>query len=136
MYFSTPCHLCTADNDSRSGKTFGEKHSENGSPSYWEHPPLASYLMLTMGAGLQKDSENQVQQISDKTSQELRMLSSVTINCQVTMIVMNSGSQFVRISTSVSNVTSLQDCLFNCQNCQKWSKILSVVKIFKNYLEL
>ena len=28
-----------------------------------------------------------------KTSQELRMLSSVTINCQVTMIVMNSGSQ-------------------------------------------
>ena len=30
---------------------------------------------------------------SDKTSQELRMLSSVTINCQVPKIVMNSGSQ-------------------------------------------
>ena len=30
---------------------------------------------------------------NDKTSQELRMLSSVTINCQVTKIVMNSGSQ-------------------------------------------
>ena len=29
----------------------------------------------------------------NKTSQELRMLSSVTINCQVTKIVMNSGSQ-------------------------------------------
>ena len=29
----------------------------------------------------------------DETSQELRMLSSVTINCQVTKIVMNSGSQ-------------------------------------------
>ena len=29
-----------------------------------------------------------------KTSQELRMLSSVTINCQVTMIVLKSGSQF------------------------------------------
>ena len=29
-----------------------------------------------------------------KTSQELRMLSSVTINCQVTKIVMNSGFQF------------------------------------------
>ena len=29
----------------------------------------------------------------DKTSQELRMLSSVTINCQITKIVMNSGSQ-------------------------------------------
>ena len=28
-----------------------------------------------------------------QTSQELRMLSSVTLNCQVTMIVMNSGSQ-------------------------------------------
>ena len=28
----------------------------------------------------------------DQTSQELRMLSSVTINCQVTKIVMNSGS--------------------------------------------
>ena len=28
-----------------------------------------------------------------KISQELRMLSSVTINCQVTKIVMNSGSQ-------------------------------------------
>ena len=28
-----------------------------------------------------------------KTSQELRMLSSVTIECQITKIVMNSGSQ-------------------------------------------
>ena len=28
-----------------------------------------------------------------KTSQELRMLSSVTINCKITEIVMNSGSQ-------------------------------------------
>ena len=28
-----------------------------------------------------------------KTSQELRMLSSVTINCQVTKIVINPGSQ-------------------------------------------
>ena len=29
-----------------------------------------------------------------ETSQELRMLSSVTINCQITKIVMNSGSQW------------------------------------------
>ena len=29
----------------------------------------------------------------EKTSQELRMLSSVTLNCQVTMIVLRSGSQ-------------------------------------------
>ena len=28
-----------------------------------------------------------------ETSQELRMLSSVTINCQITKIVMNPGSQ-------------------------------------------
>ena len=32
-----------------------------------------------------------------KTSQELRMLSSVTINCQITKIVMNSGSQLVEL---------------------------------------
>ena len=57
---------------------------------------------------------------SVKTSQELRMLSSVTINCHVTKIVMNSGSQLsVLIVISVSNVTSLQDCLFNCQNGKK-----------------
>ena len=31
--------------------------------------------------------------LRNKTSQELRMLSSVTINCQITKIVMNSGSQ-------------------------------------------
>ena len=31
--------------------------------------------------------------LTTKTSQELRMLSSVTINCQITKIVMNSGSQ-------------------------------------------
>ena len=30
----------------------------------------------------------------NKTSQELRILSSVTINCQVTKIVINPGSQF------------------------------------------
>ena len=31
--------------------------------------------------------------VRTETSQELRMLSSVTIDCQVTKIVMNSGSQ-------------------------------------------
>ena len=31
--------------------------------------------------------------LSEKTSQELRMLSNVTLNCQVAKIVMNSGSQ-------------------------------------------
>ena len=32
-------------------------------------------------------------QLGSKTSQELGMLSSVTINCQITKIVLNSGSQ-------------------------------------------
>ena len=35
--------------------------------------------------------------IDNKTSQELRMLSSVTINCQITKIVMNSGSQLLEL---------------------------------------
>ena len=39
-----------------------------------------------------------------KISQELRMLSSVTLNCQVTKIVMNSGSQ---LSESTSTSTFL-----------------------------
>ena len=34
-----------------------------------------------------------VKEVNKETSQELRMLSSVTINCQVTKIVMNPGSQ-------------------------------------------
>ena len=37
--------------------------------------------------------QNGLQTTLDKTSQELRMLSSVTLNWQVTKIVMNSGSQ-------------------------------------------
>ena len=44
---------------------------------------------------------------STKTSQELRMLSSVTLNCQVTMmIVMNSGSQLSEMSTMSHKLTS------------------------------
>ena len=35
----------------------------------------------------------QISEKRKKTSQELRMLSSVTINCQITKIVMNSGSR-------------------------------------------
>ena len=43
-----------------------------------------------------------------QTSQELRMLSSVTINCQVTKIVINPGSQLSDIVISVANVTTSQ----------------------------
>ena len=46
-------------------------------------------LLYILGAE-QRDS---LREGFHKTSQELRMLSSVTINCQVTKIVMNSGSQ-------------------------------------------
>ena len=40
------------------------------------------------------------------------MLSSVTINCQVTKIVIKPGSQLTIVSTviSVTNVTSPHDC--------------------------
>ena len=72
-----------------------------------------------------------------KNSQELRMLSSVTINCQVDNDSHEFRFSIVRIAISVSNVTSLQDCLFKCQNCKKkivW--IVSVVKIVQNYKEL
>ena len=41
-----------------------------------------------------------------KTSQELRMLSSVTINCQVTNIVINPGSQ-LSILSSVSQISQV-----------------------------
>ena len=46
------------------------------------------------------------QTIYEITSQELQMLSSLTINCQVTMIVMNSGSQ-------------LSDFCNQCLKCHK-----------------
>ena len=42
----------------------------------------------------------QKHRISEETSQELRMLSSVIINCQVTKIVINPGSQLSVLSVS------------------------------------
>ena len=41
-----------------------------------------------------------------KTSQELQMLPSVTLNCQVTMIVMNSGIQMSEMSKISHKLTS------------------------------
>ena len=57
-----------------------------------------------------------------KTSQELRMLSSVTINCQITKIVMKSGSQLSELY-SVSQMSSLQVCPSNCQKLSQLSKL-------------
>ena len=48
-----------------------------------------------------------------QTLHELLMLSIVTLNCQVTKIVMNSGSQFSRIVINISKATSLLD--YPCQ---------------------
>ena len=48
-----------------------------------------------------------------KTSQELRMLSSVTINCQVTQIVINPGSQLSQMSqmSQVPMIATLENTL-------------------------
>ena len=54
---------------------------------------------LTGGFGFRKHTQKSFKYLTTKTvsttetSQELRMLSTVTLNCQVTKIVMNSGSQ-------------------------------------------
>ena len=42
--------------------------------------------------------------------------------------VMNLGSQ---LSESVTNVTSFQDCLCNCQNGKKLSKKIKVIRVVK-----
>ena len=46
-----------------------------------------------------------------ETSLELQMLSSVTLNCQVTMIVMNSGSQLLNVN-NFTQVAALATCRF------------------------
>ena len=50
--------------------------------------------LLASQSGFTRNTTNHSNRVvSVKTSQELRMLSNVTLNCQVTKIVMNSGSQ-------------------------------------------
>ena len=49
-----------------------------------------------------------------KTSQELRMLSTVTVDCQVTKIAMNSGSQLSELQ-SVSHMSQVSKIVFLCQ---------------------
>ena len=55
----------------------------------------------------------------DETSQELRMLSSVALNCQVTMTGVNSGSQLSEMSTISHKFTCHVMCL-------SWYFILSL----------
>ena len=61
-----------------------------GAVTSWE-------LVIADARGVATRQEEKLQRASEgmvvETSQELRMLSSVTINCQIIKIVMNSGSQ-------------------------------------------
>ena len=56
-----------------------------------------------------------------KASQELQMLSSVTLNYQITIIVVNWGSQLSEVTNSLTRVPS------SCENCEKngnkWSHL-------------
>ena len=52
------------------------------------------------------EDEKSVFKTRHETSQELRMLSSVTINCQITKIVMISGSQ-LSVLLSVSQMSQV-----------------------------
>ena len=74
-----------------------------------------------------KFSSCSIEHLYVKTSQALWMLSSVAPNCEVTKIVIK-GSQL-----PMSQVSTLQDCFYNCQN----GKIIShtkkiIVKVVKN----
>ena len=61
--------------------------------------------------------------VLQETSQELQMLFSVTLNCQVTMIVMNSGSQLSEMSTISHKFTSHATFL-------SWSLYVSLSLVF------
>ena len=67
------------DSESKSNETLRE-----------EQEVRADVAFNTLGANSLKDL---MFHSIVKTSQELRMLSSVTLNCQATKIVMDSGSQ-------------------------------------------
>ena len=68
-----------------------------------------------------------------KTLQELRMLSSVTLNCQVTKIV---WIQVLNCQNCNQCLKCHKSCLCNCQNgkkynCQKLSQLSKMSKIVK-----
>ena len=79
------------DSESKSNETLRE-----------EQEVRADVAFNTLGANSLKDFNTlEANSLKDlmfhsivKTSQELRMLSSVTLNCQATKIVMDSGSQW------------------------------------------
>ena len=65
-----------------------------------------------------------------KTLQELRMLSSVTINCQVTKIVMNSGSQLSELY-SVSQMSQVSRIAL--RRCSQNVFVFVFVIVFVNF---
>merc|ERR1712037_1033339 len=68
-----------------------------------------------------------------KTSQELRMLSSVTINCQITKIVMNSGSQLPELQT-VSQMSKVPGLSKNLKIFQKSDNLPKIGLSSKNLI--
>ena len=62
-----------------------------------------------------------------RTSQELRMLSTFTLICQITKNVMNSDC-----NQGVSNVTSRLDCVWNCQIGKSYKKLPNMLMFVKN----
>ena len=84
----------------------------------------------------------------EQRSQELRMLFSVTLDCQVTKIVMNLGSQWselnhclkghkslglselseiAKVFRKTVKILKLVKTVKNCKNCQTLSKIVKFV---------
>ena len=64
----------------------------------WDIPPCqqscySHACVKTLGTGKEPRTDTNTKKKAKKTLQELLMLSSVTLNCQVTKSVMNSGSQ-------------------------------------------
>ena len=96
MFINTSqCMPIIDSNDKKKYKIAKKKyeivlHPMHGAP----HPsPLHSFPKWEQWISFIRLFTASYDDINNKTWQELRMLSSVTIDCQITKIVMNSGSQ-------------------------------------------
>ena len=95
-------HFCVEKNLSKNFLR-GEKWQISGLFSICFFPAICGFLLVP---------SRSVASASDKTSQELRMLSTVTLNCQVTKIVLNSGSQLSELQSvsQMSQVCRIELC--------------------------
>ena len=73
--------------------THREKRQPKGVGSLPQSPARGEKVILAKLSFIILKKKENANDLWEETSQELRMLSSVTINCQITKIVMNSGSQ-------------------------------------------